>query len=143
MILRDTAAWIGRIVELYGMPPGSGLRSKDIICENNEIELSGSYDGISTRGIGKLDHPWPREMVFGKSVPFSHGVRVLGRISGLRKMIGDDGIVRAFVVLECLAMYGGHDLPNQKPVWVTEQFRELPEGTVTTDSLIYEFDKPK
>jgi hypothetical protein len=40
-------------------------------------------------------------------------------------------------------IYRSDDYAFSHPIWVTHAYRKLPEGTVTTDTLIYEFDKPK
>jgi hypothetical protein len=143
--LRDTAAWIGRIVRLGGgpPPPKKDLRNRQFLEGDNEIFLGGYYNKLPFRAIGYLNHPWPSSIIFGKSVPIDYGLIVFGRILGLKRMMSDDGLMRAFANVECLAMFDSKDLTYSKPLWVTEQFRQLPEGTVTTDSLIYEIDKPK
>ncbi|MCX6137098.1 MAG: hypothetical protein NTV54_06350 [Ignavibacteriales bacterium] len=146
LMYRDTAGWKGRIVEIFGFFPGTSPRAQEFATGNNEFYLSGGYDGAPTRAVVKIDHPLPQRRVFGQGVPYfssGNGMRVFGRILGLKHMIDDSGLIRGIIELECLMIYAPGDYYRRNPLWVTGKYELLPDGNVTTDTLIYEFDKSK
>lgn len=146
LMYRDPAAWTGRIVAIIGGYPGTGPRSKEFVQNENQFFLRGDYNGGPIRVLVNLDHPLPRREVFGGSSPLlSYGqtLFVFGKLSTLKNVMDDDGNTRAIIQMDCILIFDGDDFKFQRPLWVTARYEQLPDGTVTTDTLIYEFDKPK
>jgi hypothetical protein len=142
---RDPTAWTGKIVAIVGEYPGTGAHATMFVENDNQFMLSG-YNNSNVSVLVNLDHPLPRREAFGKSYPLigpEQKLNVFGRIGKMKNLMDDDGNVRAIIQMDCILIFDVEDYSFQKPYWVTAKYEQLPDGTVTTDSLIYEFDKSK
>ena len=145
LMYRDPAAWTGRVVAITGLYPGTGTRAKEFVENDNQFFLRGDYNG-PIRVLVNLDHPLPRREIFGGSSPLLSGGQTLfvfGKLSTLKNVMDDDGNTRAIIQMDCILIFDGDDFKFQRPLWVTAKYEQLPDGTVTTDTLIYEFDRRK
>jgi len=146
LLYRDQATWIGRTVGVMGTYPGNGPSARVYTRNENEFYFAGSYNGRPIAIVAILDHPLPMSRMFDKAVPLISPLQeilIFGSIRGLENLMNDNGYSRAMPVMECLLIYDKDDYSFRKPLWVSSKFEQLPEGTVTVDSLKYEFDKGK
>ena len=146
LLYRDQTTWTGKTVGVLGAYPGNGPNARIYARNENEFYLAGSYNGRSIGMVVVLDHPLPMSTMFDKAVPLIsplQEIMIFGSIRGLENMMDDNGYSRAMPVLECLLIYNKDDYSFRKPLWVNSKFERVPEGTVTVDSLKYEFDKRK
>jgi hypothetical protein len=146
LLYRDQSAWTGRTVGVLGMYPGNRPSVRVYTRNENEFYFAGSYNGRPIGIVAMLDHPLPMSRIFDKAVPLISPLQeilVFGSIRGLENLMDDNGYSCAMPVIECLLIYDKDDYSFRKPLWVSSKFEKLPEGTVTVDSLKYEFDKRK
>jgi hypothetical protein len=146
LLYRDQSAWTGRTVGVLGKYPGNGPIARVYTTNENEFYIDGSYNGRPIGIVAMLDHPLPMSRIFDKAVPLISSLQellVFGSIRGLENLMDDNGYSRAMPVIEYLLIYDKDDYSFRKPLWVSSKFEKLPEGTVTVDSLKYEFDKRK
>jgi len=146
LLYRNQSAWTGRTVGVVGMYPGTGPSARVYTRNENEFYFTGSYNGRPIAVVEVLDHPLPMSRIFDKAVPLISPLQeilIFGSIRGLENLMDDNGYSRAMPVIECLLIYDKDDYSFRRPLWVSSKFEKLPEGTVTVDSLKYEFDKRK
>lgn len=146
LMYRDPESWKGQIVCLTGEFPGTAGRSREYMRTEKEFYLQGEYNNHPIAVIVKLDHSLPVTIAYGKAVPRispRQEIYVFGRLSGLENIMNEAGYSRALPVMQCLLIYDRDDRNFLRPLWVSSAYERPPEGTVTTDSLKYEFDRPK
>lgn len=146
LLYRDQSSWTGRTVGVSGMYPGNGPSARVYTRNENEFYFAGSYNGRPIALVAVLDHPLQMIRIFDKAVPLISPLQeilIFGSIRGLENLMDDNGYSRAMPVMEGLLIYDKDDYSFRKPLWVSSKFEKLPEGTVTVDSLKYEFDKRK
>ena len=146
LIYKDQAAWTGRTVGVAGVYPGTGPSARVYARNENEFYFAGMYNGRPISIVATLDHPLPMSKMFDKAVPLISPLQeiwIFGSIRGLENLMDDNGYSRAMPVMDCLLIYNKDDYSFRRPLWVSSRFEILPEGTVTVDSLKYEFDKKK
>ena len=145
-IYSDPDSWKGRTVCVLGVYPGTGARSRQYARNNREFFMEGDYNGHPIALIVMLDHALPREVSYDKPVrtisPLQE-IYVFGRLQGTDNIVSEEGYTRLLPVLKCLMIYDKDDDTFRRPLWASSVFERMPEGTVTTDSLNYEFDVPK
>lgn len=144
LLYRDQSAWTNRTIGVMGMYPGTGPSARVYTRNENEFYFAGSYNGRPIGIVTMLDHPLPMSKMFDKAVPLISPLQeilIFGTIRGLENLMDDNGYSRAMPVMECLLIYDKDDYSFRRPLWITSKFEKLPEGTVTVDSLKYEFDK--
>lgn len=146
LIYRDPEEWKGKIVGVIGKYPGTAGRSREFTRNKLEFYLFGTFNQHRVAVIVKLDHDLPVTVSFGNAVPKispKDEILVIGRLLGTENILDEEGVQHATPILECLMIFQKDDISFQWPLWITTAFERLPDGTVTTDSLKYEFDPPK
>ena len=146
LMYRDPESWKGQIVCLTGEFPGTAGRSREYMRNEKEFFLQGEYNKHPIAVIVKLDHSLPVVISYGKAVPLispRQELYVFGRLSGLENVMNEAGYSRALPVMQSLLIYDKDDRNFLRPLWVSSAYERPLEGTVTTDSLKYEFDRPK
>jgi hypothetical protein len=146
LMYRNPAAWKEKIVGVIGEYPGTGVRAQEFIgvSPDREFGFSGSYNGRPITLIVKLDHPLPMQEMYGKMVPLLSPrmpITVFGILKEMEQKMDENGYTRAIPTMECLIIYDKEDYSFKRPLWINSKFELLPEGTVTVDSLKYEFDR--
>lgn len=145
-IYSDPDSWKGRTVCVLGVYPGTGARSRQYARSNREFFMEGDYNGHPIALIVMLDHALPKEASFDKPVRTiapTQEIYVFGTLRGTENIISESGFTRALPLLQCLLIYDKDDDTFRRPLWVSSVFERLSDGTVTTDSLKFEFDVPK
>jgi hypothetical protein len=131
---------------LLGTYPGTSARSRQFVYGDKEFFLQGSYNGHPVAVVVALDHSLPMQVSYDKAVPRISPLQelyVFGTLRGTENYMNESGFSRALPVLKCLLIYDKDDYSFRHPLWVSSGFERIPEGTVTVDSLKYEFDRPK
>jgi hypothetical protein len=146
LMYRNPDEWSEKIVGVIGVFPGTGPRAEQFIniSLSHEFHLNGSYNGRAIDVIVTIDHPLPMTAMYGKMVPVLSALQpitVFGVLKNLEQKMDENGYTRAIPSMECLLIYDKEDYSFKRPLWINSRLELLPEGTVTVDSLKYEFDR--
>ena len=145
-IYKDPEAWKGRTVCVQAKFPGTGPRARQYVQSDREFYLTGEYNSHTIALIVKLDHALPKDGAYDKlvrTVAPQQDIYVFGKLLGLESTMTESGYTRTLPLLQCLLIYDKDDPTFRFPLWASSIFERMPDGTVTTDSLKYEFDMPK
>jgi hypothetical protein len=146
LIYRDSASWKGQIVCLLGYYPGSSVQAREYVTGDDDFFLGGDYNGHPINMLVQLDHALPVQPGYGTAVPRlqpEQKIFVFGKLGGVRQFLSEEGYGRVLPYMRCLLIYDSNDPTFRQPLWVSSAFESTPDGTVTTDSLRYEFDVPR
>lgn len=139
-------AWRNKVIAVYGHYSGP-VADALMPVENspdNWFYLESYYNNHAANVAVRLDHPLPLQMSSGdvfRGIAPGEDVVVFGDLLDLEKFLFDDGTTHLLPVVRCLMIYDNDDRNFQYPRWVSSRLRIPPEGTVTVDSLQFEYDQ--
>jgi hypothetical protein len=143
---KNEKTWRKKVVAIYGHYSG-GAADALMPVENSSGDwfyLESYYNNHAANVAVLLDHPLPLQMNSGdafRGIAPGEDVVVFGDLLDLEKFLFDDGTTHLLPVVRCLMIYDNDDRNFQYPRWVSSRLRIPPEGTVTVDSLQFEYDQ--
>ncbi len=143
---KNESAWRNKIVAIYGHYSGQSSNALMQVgaSSDNWFYLESYYNNHAANVAVQLDHPLPIQVNAGdafRGIAPGDDIVVFGTLRDLEKFLFDDGTTRLLPVVRGLMIYDDDDRNFQYPRWVSSRLRIPPEGTVTVDSLLFEYDQ--